>query len=83
MIDAFLSIIDGKRSCVFTLSGHVEAGKACSGTVLVSGMPVTCNDPNGWKLNSPTEIEFVGAACQTILASQDFNVSATLPCSAP
>jgi hypothetical protein len=80
MIDAFLGIINGKRSCIFELSGQVEAGKECSGTVLLNGMPVTCNDANGWKLTTPTEIEFVGTACQSILSAASASVSATFPC---
>jgi hypothetical protein len=80
MIDAFLGIINGKRTCAFKLSGQVEAGKECSGNVVVNGKPVTCNDPNGWHLNNPTEIEFSGTTCDAILADPSVTIAATFPC---
>ena len=76
---AFDSIIFGVRSCTFALSGKVVAGTEGLGDVKVNGNPVSFNDPNGWKLNSPTEIELVGAACTTIKTS-DAKVSVRFPC---
>jgi hypothetical protein len=58
----------------------VDAGKHCQGTVLLNDMPVTCDGPDGWKLSSPTQIEFVGKACDTILSAATVKVSATFPC---
>lgn len=80
MIDAFSAIINGKRTCSFALDGQVAAGKQCSGTVLLNDMPVTCDDPDGWKLSSPTQIDFVGKACESILTAATVKVSATFPC---
>jgi hypothetical protein len=82
MIDAFNEIILGTRSCVFSLDGQVIAGKECDGTVIINGQPIPCNDANGWKLNTPTEIEFVGAACETILNDPEVVVEASFPCDA-
>lgn len=78
---AFDSIIFGVRSCTFTLAGQVVAGTERLGDVKLNGNLVNFNDPNGWKLNSPTELEFVGASCNTIKTS-DAKVSVRFPCNA-
>ncbi|MEM1030864.1 MAG: vWA domain-containing protein [Myxococcota bacterium] len=80
LIDAFNEIIIGQRTCIFTLDGQVIPGKECDGTVLVNGTVLGCNDPNGWQLNSPTEIEFLGTACDTILNDANADVSVSFPC---
>jgi len=80
LVDAFLNIINGKRTCVFTLDGAVLPGKECDGTVTINGTEIPCNDPNGWQLNSPTEIEFVGAACDTIMNDPTVDIAASFPC---
>lgn len=82
LIDAFKTIINGKRTCVFALNGKVTAGKQCDGTVLLNGAPSKCDDPNGWRLNNPSELEFVGDACKAILDNPATTVSATFPCGA-
>lgn len=82
MIDTFLDIINGQRTCVFQLDGEVIPGKECDGDVRVNNMPLPCNDPNGWQLNSPTEIEFVGTACDTILNDPNVTIDASFPCDA-
>ncbi len=63
---AFLSIINGVRSCKLTLNGSVDPEHAGEGHVYVDGNEVGYQDPNGWQLNSPTEIELLGAACDAI-----------------
>jgi hypothetical protein len=80
LVDALFDIINGQRTCVFTLDGAVIPGMECAGTVMVNGVQIPCNDPDGWQLNSPTEIEFVGAACDTIMNDPDVEVSASFPC---
>ncbi len=82
LIDALNDIIEGKRTCVFTLNGSVIPGKECSGTVTLNGMLLPCGDPNGWQLNSPTEIEFLGTACDTILNDPAVQIEASFPCDA-
>jgi von Willebrand factor type A domain len=80
LIDDLTNIILGQRTCVFALDGEVIPGKECEGQVTVNGMVIPCNDADGWQLNSPTEIEFVGAACDTILTELDVAINATFPC---
>jgi hypothetical protein len=82
LVNALTDIILGQRTCVFTLDGAVIPGKECDGVVTVNNMTIPCNDPDGWQLNNPTEIEFVGATCDTILTDPDVTVSANFPCNA-
>ncbi len=79
LVSAFNEIIYGVRSCKFTLDGQVEASEAGKGTVLLDGKPLTYNDPNGWKLNPPSEVEITGTACDTI-KSGDHKVAIDFPC---
>ncbi|MFO0617310.1 MAG: vWA domain-containing protein [Polyangiaceae bacterium] len=80
LVDAFNSIISGQQTCVFTLDGSVIPGKECEGVVTVNGMGIPCNDPNGWKLNSATEIEFIGSTCALILSDPNVMISGHFPC---
>ena len=78
---AFDEIINGVRSCVLTVDGAIDPDKACDGQVRVDGEDIPCDDPNGWKLNSPTEIELQGDACD-LIQSGEHTVDATFPCEA-
>jgi len=82
MIDTFLAIINGQRTCVFALNGEVIPGKECEGDVQVNNVTLPCNDPNGWQLNGTSEIEFVGTACDTILNDPNATIDASFPCDA-
>ncbi|WP_437525440.1 vWA domain-containing protein [Sorangium sp. So ce726] len=76
---AFDSIIGNVvRKCVFTLDGSVR-GDGSAGTVLIDGARVPLDDANGWRLNGPSEVEFVGAACETV-KSGEHEISITFPC---
>ncbi len=79
--EAFDTIINGVRSCILTVDGEIDPAKACDGTVRVDGVEIPCDDPDGWKLNSPTEIELQGDACD-LIQSGDHTVDATFPCDA-
>jgi hypothetical protein len=81
LVDAFNEIINGVRSCVFTLNGKVDPMYADQGTVLLDGDMLGYNDPDGWKLNNESEIELVGAACDTIQRGEH-TLSVTFPCGA-
>lgn len=63
---AFQEIIDGARSCVLDLGGEIASGKASSGDVRLNGEKLEFDDPDGWQVNSATQIELLGEACETI-----------------
>lgn len=77
---AFNTIVYGQRSCKFTLNGTVNSGGESEGDVRLNGTALGLNDPNGWKLTSPSEIEILGTSCQTILNSPSAQLSATFTC---
>ena len=66
LADAFQTIINGQRSCILTLNGTIDPDKAAEGSVTLDGNPLGYGDPDGWKLDSPTQIELTGAACDAI-----------------
>ena len=75
MVAAFEEIINGARSCVLTLDSAILPGQGDQGTVTVNGVEITFDDPDGWRVNSPTEIEILGASCDAI---QEGNVEVTV-----
>jgi hypothetical protein len=76
---AFSDIINGVRDCVFNLDGEVVEGYEDQGTVRIDGMSVPKDDPDGWRLNNPKQVELLGAACQTIQEG-DHNLDIDFPC---
>lgn len=81
LVTAFDEIIAGVRSCAIDLDGEIESGKESTGTVLLDGNELMLDDPNGWQVNSPTQIELVGDACETI-KSGDHDLDISFPCGA-
>jgi hypothetical protein len=78
---AFGTIIHGVRNCVFELNGTVQKGRESEGTVLLDGTPQPYDDPNGWRLNTPSEIELLGTACESIKTG-DHDLDISFPCGA-
>ena len=81
MVTAFEEIINGARSCVLTLDTAILPGQADQGTVTVNGMEIPFDDPNGWQVNSATEIELLGAACDAIQEG-DVDITVVFTCEA-
>jgi hypothetical protein len=82
LIDAFTTIITSTRSCSFTMNGTINPGQESRGTLTLNNVPLVFNDPNGWKLTSPSTIELVGNACTTVKTTADAMLSARFPCDA-
>jgi hypothetical protein len=78
LVAAINDIIRGLRTCIFTLDGSVDPNDACSGTVELNGMPLTCG--TDWQLVDPNTIELLGAACDTFLNTDDVTLTAEFPC---
>lgn len=79
LYDAFQTIINGVRSCVLKLNGTVDPANASKGQVTLDGKPLGYEDPDGWKLNSPSEIELLGAACD-LIKEGDHSLTINFPC---
>jgi hypothetical protein len=78
---AFEEIIDGVRSCVIDLDGEIAAGKESSGTVTLDGDELELDGADGWQVNSPSQIELLGEACETI-KSGEHDLKIVFPCGA-
>jgi hypothetical protein len=76
---AFEEIIDGVRSCAIDLDGEITEGKEASGTVKLDGEELELDGADGWKVNSPTQIELLGAACEAIKSGKH-DISINFPC---
>jgi hypothetical protein len=81
MVAAFEEIINGVRSCVLTLDTAILPGQADQGTVTINGVEITFDDPNGWQVNSPTEIELLGTSCEAIQEG-DVEITVEFTCQA-
>jgi hypothetical protein len=79
LYDAFDTIINGVRDCVFTLDGNVVPGYEDQGTVTLDGKTLPKDDPNGWKLNGSNEVQLTGTACETIQDGQH-DLTIEFPC---
>ncbi len=82
LVTAFNDIIYGSRSCTFKLRGEVRAGTESKGRVSLDGRALGYNDLNGWRLNSPTEVELLGSSCSQIRTEATPNLSVVFPCGA-
>ena len=80
LASAFATIVDGVRTCSFQLNGTVKDGGEADGVVTVDGVSVPLNDPNGWRLSSPTTVELVGTTCDKVKDKNDHKVAAKFPC---
>ena len=81
LADAFDSIINGVRSCVMDLEGKMVAGKEelCKVSYATESetTPLSMSDENGWRVNSESQIELLGDACEAIKSG---NVTAKVEC---
>ena len=68
------------RGVVAPMDGEVREGLEAQCDVAVDGEPLTFNDENGWRLNSPSEVEILGTTCEGILDGTLSNISVTCPC---
>ena len=80
-VNAMNEIIFGVRSCVFTLGGSVTPGNEARGSVTLEGAPLAYQAPDGWRLNTPSELEVLGTSC-TKLKTTNGKLAVSFPCGA-
>lgn len=76
---AFESVITGARPCKFELDGTLNA-LGSSGEVLIDGVEQVMDDPDGWRINSVTEIELLGEACKQVRSKPDVDLKVSFSC---
>ena len=68
LVTAFEQILAGVRSCQLDLDSPLTAEDAANCSLVINGDEVGLDDPNGWMLNDPTEVELLGTACEMLQA---------------
>lgn len=81
LVAALRTVILGVRSCKFALDGQVVAGTESQGEVKLDGKLLLNNDPNGWRLDTSTEIELLGTSCDAVKQGTP-TLSVRFPCGA-
>ena len=76
---AFGTIINGVRSCAFSLNGTVPEDRASSGSVRLDGDGLLYGDKDGWLLTAPSVVELQGKACAAI-KSGNHDLKIDFPC---
>jgi von Willebrand factor type A domain len=79
------AVIFGIRSCVFELDGAAEINPDNLGGARITidgAAPLLYGDPNGWRLNSDTQVELLGSACQQIKNPTTGGIKFDFPCDA-
>jgi hypothetical protein len=77
---AIKGLLNSVVSCTYDMDATV-VGNAALGTVLIDGMPVTYNDPNGWKLeDNKSQVTLQGTACDTFKAKPGAELRVSFPC---
>jgi hypothetical protein len=84
LISALTATIAGVRSCVFDLQGKVKIDLAMAdqGLVTIDDVPVPYGTPDGFRMNSASQLELLGAACTKVHQPQTLRVSIDFPCKA-
>jgi hypothetical protein len=81
LADAIETVINQMRTCVFHLGNTVDVHSAATGHVVLDGMPLKFQDANGWRLNSSTDLEVLGKACDRIKTDAK-EIQISFPCAA-
>jgi uncharacterized protein YegL len=81
---ALSGAVAGLRSCIFDLQGQVEIdlSVASQGVVEIAGKRVPFGGADGFRMNSPTQLELLGEACVQLRKPESVDVSIDFPCEA-
>jgi len=84
LVNALANVVSSVRSCVFELQGKLEIdlSVAGDGVVELDGKRVPYNTADGFRMNSTTELELLGAACEQLKKPEAKRVSIDFPCEA-
>jgi hypothetical protein len=75
------SVLAGVKSCLFDLSKFtINLDRLSEASVLVQDQTVPLDMTNGWRMNSPTQLELVGSACTNWQQPQNTKIDFNFPC---
>lgn len=73
-------VVGSTRSCVYTMNEEVDVEKAHLGTVHVNDVIAKYEDEDGWRMNSASELELLGASCIAVKTTISPDVYISFPC---
>jgi hypothetical protein len=86
LLESSKKVVRDAKTCTFELNGEVQAGMEAAGTVKFNGAELPYLAPGApgecWRVVSPSRIELVGAACETIKSTDEATLAARFPCGA-
>jgi hypothetical protein len=84
LVAALSGTIAGVRSCVFDLQGKlkIDLAQADQGMVEIDGVKVEYGGSDGYRMNSPTQLELLGTSCQRLKLAQTKSIAIDFPCKA-
>ena len=76
------SVVSGIKSCTFDLGGDISVNLALleQASVSIEGQKLPLAQDNGWRMNSPTQVELVGSACTTWNDPKNTHIDFDFPC---
>jgi len=76
------SVVSGIKSCVFDLGGDISVNLDLldQASVAIEGQKLPLAQDNGWRMNSPTQVELVGSACTTWNDPKNTHIDFNFPC---
>jgi hypothetical protein len=76
------SVVSGIKSCTFDLGGELSVNLALldQASVTIEGQKLPLAQDNGWRMNSPTQVELVGSACATWNDPKNTHIAFDFPC---
>lgn len=82
LADQLRTVIAGVKSCTFQLDATLKIvpEQAGMGQVLLDGMPLTYQSPDGWQMKGNGAVELVGAACKQLQAPTTKGIVFNFPC---
>jgi len=74
-------VVQGLKSCTFDLSEvSINVDRLSEASVVIQGQAVPLANTDGWRMNSPTQLELVGSACTTWNKPENTKIDFNFPC---
>ncbi len=82
LTDQVASVVSGIKSCTFDLGGQITVNLdlLSEASVAVQGQVVPLSMDNGWRMNTTTQLELVGAACDNWRNPETTKIDFNFPC---
>lgn len=75
------SVVQGLKSCTFDLSEvSVNVDRLSEASVAIQGQTVPLSQTDGWRMNTPTQLELVGSACTAWNLPDNTKIDFNFPC---